>query len=308
MINPFFKYGTNSEKNLYEDLITESIQNFGQNVYYIPREVVYRDMIFNDAILSEFNYAYKIEVYLESVEGFDGDGDLFSKFGVEIRDAVTFIMSRRRWDTEIRSYEEPKTGATVGGNKYYRPREGDLIHMPMAGATFEIMKVEDDNPFYQLANLPTFRIRCEKFEYSDERFNTDVPDIDRIQKYWAYQWRLTLDSASNGFVPGEKVSMKTDTLTMSGEVVEWLDSDLNVFLAHNGSDFNGDFHNYQVGKQVRGSELNSVATITAVTEMQEIWPGSPGAPDSATAAVASFDVSSFEFIDFSQKNPFGDIK
>ena len=131
-INPYFKYGTNSEKNLYEDLITESIQNFGQNIYYIPREVVHRDMIFNDTILSEFNYAYTIEVYLESVEGFDGDGDLFSKFGVEIRDAVTFIMSRRRWDTEIRSYEEPKTGALVAGNKYYRPREGDLIHMPMA--------------------------------------------------------------------------------------------------------------------------------------------------------------------------------
>ena len=306
-INPYFKYGTNSEKNLYEDLITESIQNFGQNVYYIPREVVHRDMIFNDTILSEFNYAYTIEVYLESIEGFDGDGDLFSKFGVEIRDAVTFIMSRRRWDTEIRSYEEPKTGATVGGNKYYRPREGDLIHMPMAGATFEVMKVEDDNPFYQLANLPTFRIRCEKFEYSDERFNTEIPDIDRIQKYWAYQWRLTLDSASNGFDIGESVAMETDAYTMRGEVVEWLDSDLNVFLAHNGADYNGDFHNYIVGEQVIGAESGSIATITAITEMQEIWPGSPGAPDSDTAAVTSFDVSSFEFIDFSQDNPFGNI-
>ena len=305
--NPYFNYAASSEQDLYEDLITESIKNFGQDIYYIPREVVHRDMIFDDTVLSQFNYAYKVEVYLESVEGFDGDGDLFSKFGVEIRDAVTFIISRRRWNTEIRNHEEPITGSTVGGNKYYRPREGDLIHMPMAGATFEVMKVEDDNPFYQLANLPTFKMRCEKFEYSDERFNTDIPEIDRIERFAAYQWRLTLDSASNGFENGEIVSMETDTHIMQGKVVEWMDSDLNVFLAHTGADYDGDFHNFAVGKQVTGSLLNSIARIDAVTEMQNIQAGSPGAPDSASAAVPSFDISSFEFIDFSEKNPFGDI-
>ena len=115
--NPYFNYAASSEQDLYEDLITESIKNFGQDIYYIPREVVHRDMIFDDTVLSQFNYAYKVEVYLESVEGFDGDGDLFSKFGVEIRDAVTFIISRRRWNTEIRNHEEPITGSTVGGNK-----------------------------------------------------------------------------------------------------------------------------------------------------------------------------------------------
>ena len=77
----WFKNNVKSEQNLYEDLITESIRNFGQDIYYIPREVVHRDMIFDDTILSSFKNAYKVEVYLESIEGFDGDGDLFSKFG-----------------------------------------------------------------------------------------------------------------------------------------------------------------------------------------------------------------------------------
>lgn len=300
----WFKNNVKSEQNLYEDLITESIRNFGQDIYYIPREVVHRDMIFDDTILSSFKNAYKVEVYLESIEGFDGDGDLFSKFGVEIRDAVTFIMSRRRWNAEIRKNEEPITGDGVSGNKYYRPREGDLIFMPMSGATFEIMKVEDDNPFYQLGNLPTFKMRCEKFEYSDERFSTDVPEIDRVEKFAAYQWKLNLDSVSNGWIRGETVSQATSTYTLKGEVVEWLDSDKNLYLAHVGANYDGNFYNFAAGLQVTGSLSNSVATIVSVTEMQTIQPGTPGAAD---ASVVDFDVSSFEFVDFSESNPFGDI-
>ena len=104
--NPYFRHNVRSEQSLYEDLIIESIQMYGQDVYYIPREVVHRDMILDDAILSRFNHAYKVETYVESVEGFDGDGDLFSKFGIELLDAVTLIMSRGRWNTEIRQYVE----------------------------------------------------------------------------------------------------------------------------------------------------------------------------------------------------------
>ena len=108
--NPFFRHNVRSEQNLYEDLIIEAIQMYGVDVYYIPREVVHRDMIFDDSILSRFKHAYKVETYIESIEGFEGDGDLFQKFGVEIRDAVSFIMSRRRWNTEIRQYQELEAG------------------------------------------------------------------------------------------------------------------------------------------------------------------------------------------------------
>ena len=94
----YFRHNVRSEQNLYEDLIVESLKFYGQDIYYLPREVVHKDMIFNDEVLSRFQYAYRVEVYVENVEGFDGDGDLFSKFGVEIRDAATLVMSRRRWN------------------------------------------------------------------------------------------------------------------------------------------------------------------------------------------------------------------
>jgi len=145
-----FRHNVRSEQNLYEDLIVESLKFYGQDVYYLPREVVSRDMIFNDETLSRFDHAYSVEMYIENVEGFDGDGDLFQKFGVEIRDAATLIMARRRWNNEIRKYQE----RTEVDKKYYRPREGDLIHLPLSGSTFEIMKVEDENPFYQIGQLP----------------------------------------------------------------------------------------------------------------------------------------------------------
>lgn len=114
--NPFFRHNVRSEQHLYEDLIIEAIQMYGSDVYYIPREVVHRDMIFDDSILSRFKHAYKVETYIESIEGFEGDGDLFQKFGVEIRDAVSLIMARRRWNTEIRAYQEAETGNALTPN------------------------------------------------------------------------------------------------------------------------------------------------------------------------------------------------
>ena len=308
--NPYFRHNVRSEQSLYEDLIIESIQMYGQDVYYIPREVIHRDMIFNDSILSRFKYAYKVETYVESIEGFEGDGDLFQKFGVEIRDAVTLIMSRRRWNTEIRQYVENQGGtadtANLNNNQYYRPREGDLIHFPMTGGTFQIMRVEDDNPFYQLGNLPTFRLRCEKFEYSDEDFDTNVPEIDNLETFQAYQWRLSLDSASNGFQRGETVSVVDSGVVKSlqGEVVEWLSDERYLYLAHVGADSDGRFSRFRLNDQVRGATSGSTATITGISELQNIEGGAPGG---STTHVDSWDISALEFIDFSETNPLTDI-
>ena len=301
--NPYFRQNVRSEQNLYEDLIVESIRMFGNDVYYIPREVVHRDMIFNDSILSAFKHAYKVETYIESIEGYEGDGALFQKFGVELRDAVTLVMSRRRWNTEIRQYQEQETGTYDRPNKkgdtYYRPREGDLIHIPMSGTTFQIMSVEDDAPFFQLGNLPTFKLRCEKFEYSDEDFDTGIEEIDRMETFSAYQWQLHLDSSSNGFVRNEIVTQVGSTL--QGEVVEWLDSDKQLFLAHVGAEADcgeGKFTTFDTGAQIQGD--TSIATIIGVGEMQTIQPGAPGG---AAQAVDDWDISALEFLDFSESNP-----
>ena len=304
--NPYFRHNVRSEQNLYEDLIIESIQMYGQDVYYIPREVVHRDMIFDDSILSRFKHAYKVETYVESVDGFEGEQELFSKFGVEIRDAVTLIMARRRWNTEIRAYEEAQTGNALspndGRNTYYRPREGDLIHFPMTGGTFQIMRVEDDNPFYQLGNLPTFRLRCEKFEYSDEDFDTGIEEIDRMETFSAYQWRLSRDSESVGFKRGEIVTQVVASL--QGEVVEWLSDPRYLYLAHVGADSDGRFSRFSLNTQIRGDQSSAIATITGISELQQIEAGAPGG---SAQFVDSWDISALEFIDFSETNPLTDI-
>ena len=309
--NPYFRHNVKSEQNLYEDLIIESIRMYGQDVYYIPREVVHRDMIFDDSLLSRFKHAYKVETYVESIEGFEGDADLFQKFGVEIRDAVTLIMARRRWNTEIRAYQEAQTGNALtpndGRNTYYRPREGDLIHFPMTGGTFQIMRVEDDNPFYQLGNLPTFRLRCEKFEYSDEDFDTGIEEIDRMETFSAYQWRLSLDSESVGFTRGETVFELDDSgneKSLGGEVVEWLSDPRYLYLAHVGADSDGRFSRFHLNDQVRGDQSGAIARITGISELQQIEAGAPGG---SAQHVDSWDISALEFIDFSERNPLTDI-
>lgn len=299
-----FRHNVRSEQNLYEDLIVESLKFYGSDIYYLPREVVSRDMVFNDEELSRFEYAYRIEVYVENVEGYDGDGDLFQKFGVEIRDAATLIMSRRRWNNEIRKYQETEE------EKYYRPREGDLIHLPLSGSTFEIMKVEDENPFYQLGQLPVFKMRCELFEFTNARFNTGVPEVDDIPEFAAYQWQLSMDSASTGYQIGETVTQSfPEGYDVTGEVVHWQDSDVgesgNILrLAHVGNT-SGEYKAFSTNSLLIGDTSGAKAFPTTISELQEIQPASPGGAD---GLVDNFDVSAFEFLDFSESNPFGDIR
>lgn len=288
--NPYFSYKVKSEQDLYEDLVIESLKMYGQDVYYIPREVVQKDTVFNDALLSRFANAYKIEMYIENVEGFDGEGDLFTKFGVEIRDAATFIMSRRRWNTTIARLEG------YDSNKFYRPREGDVIYLPLSESTFQVMSVETETPFYQLSNLPVFKMRCELFEYSDEDFDTEIDNIDRIEEFGSFQYVLTMDSSSTGYLRGEDITQVFDTYTLSGEVVGWSDSDNKLYLTNVGST-DGKYREFVTSRQVIGGESNAVATPTLVEELQNIQN---------SAQEINFDASNFEFIDFSESNPFGD--
>ena len=302
----YFRHNVKSEQNLYEDLIVESMQFYGQDCYYLPREVVHKDFIFDDTVLSQFLYAFKIEMYIESVEGFDGDGDLFSKFGVEIRDAVSLVMARRRWNTEIAKYNEGPTDITDReANVYYRPREGDLIHMPMAGATFEIQMVEDESPFYQLGHLPVFKMRCEKFEYSDERFHTGVEELDSLARIGAYQSKLKLTdwNGGDGFAINDRVFQQNNNYRMEGTVVDWWDSDQEVYLAHTGASDDEDYRTFVAGNRIQSITTNTSAMVVSVNGLQEIQPGSPGG---SSEDIPSFDVSAFEFVDFSESNPFGD--
>jgi hypothetical protein len=194
--NPWISKEVRSEQNLYEDLVIESLQFYGQDVYYLPRELVNVDKVFLDDVPSHFSDAYKIEMYVENADGFGGEGDLFSKFGVELRDQATFVCARRRWKSLI-------------GDKLdaynFRPREGDVIYIPFSKSLFEIFKVETETPFYQLNQLPTFRLQCELFEYNDEDFDTGIDSIDDIEVEGAYQYKLTMETPSVSTAKGDAV-------------------------------------------------------------------------------------------------------
>ncbi len=166
--------GTTNEQRLIEDLIVESIKIYGNDVYYLPRTVVNEDLLFDEDTLSEFTQAYPIEMYLENVNGFDGEGDIFTKFGIEVRDSATFVLPRRRWEELV---------STSGGvyNTDSRPAEGDLIYFPKTNSIFEIKLVDFANPFYQAGKLYVYRLECELFEYSSEEFETGIQAVDDFQ-------------------------------------------------------------------------------------------------------------------------------
>ena len=166
--NQYFKNKVVSEQQLYEDIIIEALQMYGQDVYYLPREIINKDQLFLDDVPSRFSDAYKIEMYIENTEGFEGEGDLFTKFGIELRDQANFVVSRKRWTQLIGSNLEKQN---------FRPREGDLIYLTLTNSCFEIRRVETETPFYQLSQLPTFRLQCELFEYGGEDFDTGIDTV-----------------------------------------------------------------------------------------------------------------------------------
>jgi hypothetical protein len=174
-VNQYFQsgrsIGRNSEQNLYEDLIIESMKIYGMEVYYLPRKPNSLDSILTEDPLNTFEYAYPIEMYLENTMGFAGDGELMSKFGLEIRDTANFIVSRKRWN---------QVAGPTGNTILERPAEGDIIYFPMSKSFFEIRKVEGQDPFFQVGKLYVFKMMCELYQYSNERFMTGVAEIDNI--------------------------------------------------------------------------------------------------------------------------------
>jgi len=171
--NVYFSRGTPNEQHLYEDLAIEAIQIYGHDVFYIPRTLVNKDELFGEDALSRFDDAYGIEMWMETQEGYEGEKELISRFGLEIRDETTFVVSRRRWDNTVSS----DANLIVSS----RPDEGDLIYMPTVKKLFEISFVDHDDPFYQVDNLPVYKLYCRTFEYSSEVLDTGIYAIDDIE-------------------------------------------------------------------------------------------------------------------------------
>jgi len=165
--------GTTAEQRLIEDLIIESLKIYGHDVYYLPRTLIDEDTIFDEDTLSQFAQAYPLEMYLENIDGYDGEGELFTKFGIEFRDQATFVLARRRWDELVATSDGIFTQDT-------RPSEGDLLYFEKTQSLFEIKQVQFQDPFYQAGKLYVFKLVCDLFEYSSEVIDTGITSLDNI--------------------------------------------------------------------------------------------------------------------------------
>jgi hypothetical protein len=174
MLNPFFLQGSKNEQGLVQDLINEHLKIYGVEVYYLPRQYITEKTIIKEVIESKFNFAYPIEAYVDSYEGYSNQGTILSKFGIQELDDLNLIISRERWETYIsvliKNIENIKIST--------RPKEGDLIYFPYGNKLFEIKYVEHEKPFYQLRKNYVYELRCELFRYENEVINTGIDFID----------------------------------------------------------------------------------------------------------------------------------
>jgi len=173
----FNNHAHQQQQWLIEDLVIESIKIYGIDCYYMPRTLVSEDTIWGEDTLSKFEDAYPLEMYVKNVDGFEGEGDFLSKFGLEIRDEMTLTIAQRRFQEEVDNSVIP-TNDTTG---VARPAEGDLIYFPLNGKIFEVKFVEHEAIFYQMGSLQTYDLRCELFEYSHQELNTDISEIDSVE-------------------------------------------------------------------------------------------------------------------------------
>jgi len=270
-VNHYFQggrgIGNAAEKRLHEDIIIESLKIFGQDIYYLPRTLVNRDLVLGEDTSSRFDDSYLLEMYFETNEGFAGENEIINKFGLEIRDDTTLVLSKRRFEEHVAN----KATLTATG----RPNEGDVVFVPLLNSYFEIQFVEDQEPFYQLGNLPVYKLKVTRWEYSSEEINTGNEVLDETED------KFSLNEIAHRF-----------TLEYGQEV-----------LTGRGSIVLEDFHDYSTGQPAL--LMNETYTGAEVVATQ-----SPYAGNLDMNTEAGYDTVgdlSDDILDFTERNPFGEI-
>jgi hypothetical protein len=189
MLNPFFLQGSQGEQGLVQDLINEQLRMYGLDCHYIPRKLMTSRTIMKEVVESRFDQAFPLEAYLMNVDGYAGQGDILTKFGVRVTTEATFVISRERFEESVAPFLEQQEDDYDISN---RPREGDLLFSPLGKKLFEIKYVEFEKPNYQLRKNYTYQLTCEVFEYEDEVIDTNVNVIDEVVQTEGYSARLIL--------------------------------------------------------------------------------------------------------------------
>lgn len=275
---------TINEQMMFEDILVESIQIMGHDVKYMPREAYdSMDTILGESPEGRFKRAYTLEMYLANVEGYEGDGDFFSKFGLEIRDTSNFIVSRRTFEKYI-----PSTLAT-------RPREGDLIFVPVLNKIFEIKFVEEELLFFSLGRrVPyIYELRCEAFRFSQEDIDTGDEEIDDLDKIISYNIRLNIGPGATDYHIGETVyqGANLESATVTAKISNW-EPTTKILEVYN---INGAF---TAAANVIGTASSTSRNLVSYDELKD------------NTTYDNYDNRQLQteadtFIDLSEINPFG---
>jgi hypothetical protein len=303
--NQYFQNGQRSEKELYENLIIEAIKIYGTDVYYIPRHTITKDNILNEDLLSKFSHSFKIEMYVESIDGYEGDGKLLSKFGLEIRDQMNLIVSKRRWIQGVGRY-----GLSVNNN---RPTEGDLIFFPLSPIKklFEIKYVANEKPFLQLKDAPIWTLTCELFEYESQNINTGVHEIDSIEYNNSdsniFEYNPEAESSTGEFLVGESLTFSYgDTSGLVKFYKYKLDENKNQIIVGVPTFMTGAPTQLGVGTVFTGSKSGASVTVIdsyAIGDNNDLLFTNDRMSQNSKFKQAAVEE---DFIDFSEDNPFGE--
>ena len=318
-----------TERSLYQNLIKEAIQIYGHDVYYVNRTTVALDNVLGEDTLSKFTTQHPIEMYVEDAEGFGGDKEIIQQFGLENRNEITFVVSKERFqdmDSQITIEDATDTSSggsillesgtisqsdnssvltSIGGDNFYilmdtattdadRPLEGDLVYHPVLAKMFEISVVDHDEPFYQLDNNPVYKLRCKQYEYSGEIIDTGISTIDAIEDDLSedtsqYQFTLEQTSAYN-----ESIALEFSTNFTYTDSVLMEDSDTVVHEDDSSS----------VGESILLE--NAADTGNPQYLISEDYIIGDGDTDKTTQNEL-FETLDDTVLDFSERNPFGDV-
>ena len=284
--NSYFRtFDARNEQELLHSLTQESIKIYGHDVSYIPRTLVNTDTVLGEDSISEYKDAYSVEMFIKSVDGFEGEGDLISKFGLEVRDQIVFSLARRAWQ-----------GLDLG----VRPKEGDLVYFPLTSKLFQIMFVEHETPFYQTGALPTFDLTCELFVYSDEKMDTDVDEIDVIEQKQSFVRTFELSSVSGTFSEGETVTGGTSAVT--GEVARWDATTSYLYLIN----MTGNFTLNEILTGATSTATGTYSVKRTTDETTETLSTIDSGQSDNVSSNKQFEIDADSVLDFTEGNPFGD--
>ena len=271
---------SHAEQELINELTSEVIKIHGMDVFYIPRTIVKEDLLLDEDVLSRFSTAYEIEMYLKSTEGFGGEGDLVSKFGLDVRDEVIFTVHADRFNL---------------ATDMDKPLEGDLVFLPMSKGLFEIKFVEHEQPFYQAGKNYSFDITCELFQYSEEQLETGIAAIDDIEREQSASIDFVMTAGGSGsYTIDEEVYQGASLAeaTAKGTVVSWTTATRTL----RANDTSGTF---VAGASVYGATSSAVWSLTSYDD--QALPTTPFADN------LEFETEADAILDFSESNPFGEV-